>query len=110
MISGSNCTMSGRTGRVKSAFIPNGGIRANELITSMIQGKPLLIRWKSTLYVLYGVVYDQHLKGSGNQDNVIRELQLIDPRYSRTRRFVTFVRDKDNFEQVEGIASVSMSW
>ncbi len=55
----------------------------------------------------YGVVYDEHLHASGRRDNVIRELLLIDPRYSDRRGFVAFDREHDDFAQVEGIAAVS---
>ncbi len=60
------------------------------------------------LYVLYGVVYDEHLYSSGRQDNIVRDLLLIDPRYSSERRFVQFQRAKDNFAEIEGIASIGI--
>jgi hypothetical protein len=72
----------------------------------MLQKKPLLMEWNGTLYVLYGLIYDQHLYSSGRQDNVIREFLLIDPRYRNNKRSVTFEPNKDDFGKVKGIASV----
>ena len=41
-------------------------------------------------------------------DNMVRDLLLIDPRYSGERRFVQFQRVKDNFAEIEGIASIGI--
>jgi hypothetical protein len=108
-ISGASCAVNGRTLRVTASFVPNGAIQGDSFIASVIEGKPLLVEWKGALYVLYGVVYDEHLHYSGRRDNVIRELLLIDPRYSGKRRLVAFVRDKDDFAEVVGVASVSVN-
>ena len=108
-ISGASCLVDGRMLRVAASFVPNGMIQANTIVASIKENKPLLIEWKGALYVLYGVVYDEHLHNSGRQDNVIRELLLIDPRHSDKRRFITFKRDRDDFGAVEGVASISVS-
>jgi hypothetical protein len=69
--------------------------------------RPLLMEWNGNLYVIHGVVYDEHLHNSGKRENVIRQLLLIDPRYAYERRFVSFDRQADDFSQVEGIAEIS---
>jgi hypothetical protein len=89
-LSGTSCATNGHTLRVTATFTPNGAIQGNSIIASIKGSEPLLVEWKGALYVLYGVVYDEHLHYSGRQDNVIRELLLIDPRYSDKRRFVAF--------------------
>jgi hypothetical protein len=108
-ISGASCVVNGRRLRVQANFVPNGAIQGNNIIASIKASKPLLFEWKGALYVLYGVVYDEHLHYSGRQDNVIRQFLLIDPRYSDKRRLVSFEREKDNFAEVEGVAGVSVS-
>ena len=105
-VAGAFCSENGRRFRVTASFVPNSAIQGNNIIASLKQGQPLLIEWKDVLYVLYGVVYDERIHSSGRQDNFIREFLLIDPRYSDKRRLVTFERDKDNFAEVEGIASI----
>jgi hypothetical protein len=108
-IDGTTCSNSGQLHKVNASFTPNGAIKANDVIVSLLQGKPLLMGWKNVSYVLYGVVYDQHLFYSGRQDNVIREFLLIDPRYGDKRRTVTFVVAGNDFGEVEGIASISVN-
>lgn len=108
-ISRASCVDNGQLLRVAATFVPSGAIQADSLIASVIGGKPLLVEWKKALFVLNGVVYDEHRHSDGHRDNVIRELLLIDPRYSDERRFVAFVREKDNFAEVEGIASLSVA-
>ncbi len=107
-LAGASCITNSRAQRLSATFTPNSAIQADSVIASLLQGRPLLMSWKRKLYVLYGVVYDEHLYYDGSRTNAIRQLLLIDPRYSDQRRFVAFARDKDNFADVEGIASVSI--
>ncbi len=107
-LAGTSCITNGRAQRVSATFTPNSAIQSDSVIASIMQGRPLLMSWKRTLYVLYGVVYDEHLYSNGSRTNAIRQLLLIDPRYSDQRRFVAFARDKDNFADVEGIAGLSI--
>lgn len=108
-IAGVFCSADGRRLRIIASFVPNGAIQGNDIIASLKQGRPMLLEWRGVLYVLYGVVYDEHLYSSGRQDNIVRELLLIDPRYSDKRRLVAFEHDKDKLAEVEGIASIGIT-
>jgi hypothetical protein len=108
-ISGATCLVDGRKSSMAVNFVSNANIQGNGIVASLKQGMPLLMEWRSTLYVLYGVVYDERIYSSGRQDNFIREFLLIDPRYSDRQQLATFDRGKDNFTEVTGIASVSLS-
>jgi hypothetical protein len=108
-IDGTTCSTSSHLLKVNAFFTPNGAIKANDVIASLLQRKPLLIHWKNANYVLYGVVYDQHLFYSGRQDNVIREFLLIDPRYEGKRRTVAFAPTEYNFGEVEGVATITVN-
>lgn len=101
--------MQGRTRHLTTSFTPNAAIKANSIIASVMARQPLLLEWRGEVYVLYGVLYDEHLYDTGAQDNVIRELLLNDPRHSDDRRFLTFEREKDNFAEVSGIAAISVA-
>lgn len=105
-LSGASCMTNGNIVHLSASFTPNGSIQADGIIAPIVHGKPLLIRWNDALYVLYGVIYDEHLHNSGKRENVIRQLLLIDPRYTDQRRFVIFDREKNDFAQVEGIAEI----
>jgi hypothetical protein len=107
-LSGTSCMTESGLRWVSSTFTPNGAIQGDSVIASLIENKPLLVEWKGELYVLYSVVYDEHLHSEGSRVNVIRQLLLIDPRYSEGRRLVEFVREKDNLAEIAGLASIDM--
>ena len=107
-VDGATCSSDGQSQKVNASFIPNGSIVGNNVIASILQQKPLLMQWRGAVYVLYGVVYDQHLHQSGLQDNVIREFLLLDPRYRGNRRFIVFDSKANDFREVEGVATVSV--
>jgi hypothetical protein len=106
-ISGTACTSSGQIHKVVATYFSNGEIHGDALIQSVMQGKPLVLEKQDGVYVLYGVIYDEHLHSSGRRDNVIRELLLIDPRYPDKRRLTSFVRGRDDFTDITGVASVT---
>ncbi len=108
-ISGASCATNGQIRRIAANFVPNTAIQADNLLASLLQRKPLLMEWKNELFVLYGIVYDERLHSDGHRVNVIRELLLIDPRYSDKRRLKAFVREKDNLAEVAGVASVTVA-
>ncbi len=108
-ISSSICINNGQRLRITATFEPRQSIQADTLIAPLHAGKPLLMEWKNNLYVLYGVVYDEHRYSDGHRDNVIRELLLIDPRRSYQPRIKTFVRAQDKFADVEGVSSLSVA-
>ncbi len=101
-----SCLARGGTVHLDAEFTPSGSIQADNIVASIKRHEPLLMRWNGILYVLHGVVYDEHLHNSGRRENVIRQLLLIDPRYADERRFGSFDRPKDDFSQVEGFAKI----
>ena len=103
---GASCMTNGTIVHLSAEFTPNASIQPDSILAPILHGRPLLLRWNGELYVLRGVIYDEHLHNSGNRENVIRELLLIDPRYSDRRRFVSFDRQKNDFSEVEGIAEI----
>ena len=106
-ISGTTCTSKWQTHKMVAMYVPNGEIQGDALIASIMQGKPLVLEKPGGVYVLYGAIYDEHLHLSGRRDNVIRQLLLIDPRYSDHRRFTSFVRGKDEFSGITGVANIT---
>jgi hypothetical protein len=105
-LAGTSCMTNGTTTHLSAQFTPSGSIQADGIIAPLLRGKPLLIRWNGMLFVLHGVVYDEHLHNSGKRENVIRQLLLIDPRHSDERRYISFDRQRDDLSQVEGIAEI----
>jgi hypothetical protein len=87
-------------------FIPNSGIRGDDLIAALIRHTPLLVQYKSSVLVLYGAIFDEHLRSDGSRDNVVRKLLMLDPRHQDRGRWVSFLRDKDDWNQVAGVVSI----
>jgi hypothetical protein len=108
-IGGSSCASNGHAMRLNAVFTPNPEIRADGIVAAILHQRPLLMEWKGALYVIHGVIYDEHLHNSGKRDNVIRQLLLIDPRYSDQRRFASFDRQRDEFAQVNGITEIQVA-
>ena len=108
-VAGSTCEQEGRLLRLTSTFVPNASIHPDEVIHALDEDNPILIRWKGDLYVLWAALYDIQVYSDGHRFNVIRELLLIDPRYSDVRRFVSYKREKAAFTDIEGIAFVGVA-
>lgn len=69
----------------------------------------LLTVWNSHLYVLYGAVYDEVAGDDGSIAFAIHKLLLLDPRYSGPRREVTFNRDSDDWNKVQGMLRLTVT-
>jgi len=108
-VEGATCEQDGHLLKLTSTFVANTAIQADELIHALDEDNAMLIRWKGDLYVLWGALYDVRIYSDGRRFNIIRELLLIDPRYSDERRFVSYKRDKATFADIEGVAFVGVA-
>jgi hypothetical protein len=79
------------------------------VVSALSNKRALLLMWKSHLYVLYGALFDEARYTDGTLAETINQLFLLDPRYSDSRREVSFTRDKDDWNQVEGLLLLSVS-
>ncbi len=79
------------------------------LVRALNDKRAMLLMWKSHLYVLYGALYDEAQYADGSLADTINELFLLDPRYSDSRREVSFTREKDDWNQVEGLLLLNVS-
>jgi hypothetical protein len=79
------------------------------IIGTLMQQRPLIMDWNGRLYVLYGATYDEYVDNSGNTEQVIKTLLLIDTRYSDARRNVTFNRQTDDWAKVNGLLSLTIT-
>jgi hypothetical protein len=69
----------------------------------------LLLMWNSRLYVLYGALFDEALYTDGSLIETINKLFLLDPRYSDSRREVSFNRERDDWNQVQGLLLLTVA-
>jgi hypothetical protein len=90
----------------------------DDILVSMRDRHPLIVFWKGHAYLLRGVVYTEiQLSTTGAKAFEITELKLLDPAAAKPEeREVSFVRDRDNADQIDGVMDVlvkpedSQSW
>ena len=105
-VSGANCVTERGPLKLAATFVPNSAIQGDDLIAALMHHKPQLIQYRGAVMVLYGVIFDEHLRSDGSRTNIVRTFLMLDPRYQDARRWVVFVRDKDAFSQVDGVGSI----
>lgn len=79
------------------------------VVRALTNKRAMLLMWNSHLYVLYGALFDEAQYADGSLAESINQLFLLDPRYSDSRREVSFKREKDDWNQVEGLLLLSVS-
>jgi hypothetical protein len=79
------------------------------IVGALREHQPLLIVWKSQLYVLYGAVFDEVIGDDGGRAFMIHKLLLLDTRYSGTRREVAFNRETDDWSAVQGLLRLAVA-
>ena len=79
------------------------------VVNALSNKRAMLLMWNSHLYVLYGARFDEALYTDGSLTKTINQLFLLDTRYSDSRREVSFTREKDDWNQVEGLLLLSVS-
>ncbi len=79
------------------------------VVRALTNKRAMLLMWNSHLYVLYGALFDEAQYADGSLVESINQLFLLDPRYSDSRREVPFKREKDDWNQVEGLLLLSVS-
>jgi hypothetical protein len=79
------------------------------VVKALSNKSAMLLMWNSHLYVLYGALFDEAQYADGSLAETINQLFLLDPRYYDSRREVSFKREKDDWNQVEGLLLLSVS-
>jgi hypothetical protein len=74
-------------------------------MNTLIEKHPLLMKWNSHLYVVYGIVFDQTLDQDGGIMNATHKIFLLDTRFSEEdrRREISFDRLTDEWGKVQGL-------
>jgi hypothetical protein len=90
----------------------------DDILVSMKKNHPLILFWKGHAYLLKGVVYNELIiSTNGARVFEIQELKLLDPTAAKPEeREVSFLRDRDDADQIDGVMDVqvkpedSQSW
>ena len=83
----------------------------DDILMSMKKQHPLILFWKGHAYLLKGVVYSEFLISSnGAKVFEINELKLLDPTATKAEeRQVSFVRDRDDANEIDGVMDVRVT-
>jgi hypothetical protein len=91
----------GRVFAITAEYVPADSVNADWVIVALQAKQPLLMKWNSHLYVVYGVNFGIFFDANGGRANSINKLFLLDPRYSDERRQVVFDRQTDDWTKVK---------
>ena len=93
---------------LSARFTPGCPTQADPLILSIRQQRPIMLLWRNHGYLLTGMVYDEFIAPTGNKMFMVTELQLFDPAGEEGKRQVSFVRDRDNPDDLNGLLELSI--
>ncbi len=92
---------------VRAEYFPKSSLDPSLVITTLMDQQPMLLKWKSHIYVLYGATYDETRTYWGSQF-VIHKLWLLDPRYSNQRRETELNAETGDLTKIQGILALSV--
>lgn len=92
---------------VSAEYIPQSSIYVGFIVRTLQEQHPLLIEWKSHVYVLYGTIFDETRDPYAGVEDSIHKLFLLDLRFSDSRREVVFDRETDDWGKVGGLLTVA---
>jgi hypothetical protein len=99
----------GLSTNIRTEYLPQSSLNDRFLVSTLTNQQPMLIEWKSRVYVLYGAVYDE--TRTYNPDAwqfTIHKLLLLDVRFSDHRREVEFNNDSDDWKTIPGLLTLSV--
>lgn len=108
-LQGKHVLSDGRSIMVSADYTPQSAITPDLMIGALRDQHALLMIWKSHLYVFYGVLFDETIFASGQRQFAVRELFLLDPRFSDQRRDIEFKRESDDWEKVDGLLTLEVT-
>jgi hypothetical protein len=95
---------------VRAEYFPKSSIVPNLIVKTLMDQQPMLLKWKSHIYVLYGATYDEgRAYDMGEREFVIHKLWLLDPRYSGQRREAELNAETDDWTKIQGILTLSIA-
>jgi hypothetical protein len=94
---------------VRAEYYPQSSVGAGTVIGTLMRQQPMLIEWKSRVYVLYGAVFDEtRIYDPDGWRFVIHKLLLLDIRFSDQRWETEFKSETDDWETIQGFLTLSV--
>lgn len=88
---------------VNSLFLQPASAKPQQILAPLLENKPLLIEWNSCFYVVQGAVFSERDYENGSREYMLRQLLLLDTRYTDRRAQVSFRADSNSWRDVQGI-------
>ncbi len=88
--------------RLEAQYLAGPPTAADPLILSIRQRHPVLIVWKGRPMLLVGLLYDEYIGPNGTRIFVVQELKLLDPAAPAEKQQLSFLRERDDPNQLEG--------
>jgi hypothetical protein len=98
----------GQKFRIEAQFTPGAPTQADPLILSIRQLRPVMLVWHSRCYLLTAMDYDEYIGPTGSKMFIVTALGLFDPVAPEGKRDVTFSRDVDNPNDLNGVVDLSI--
>jgi hypothetical protein len=93
---------------LQATFIPGAPTQPDPLIVAVRQGTPLMLLWRSHAYLLIGLNWNEYIADNGSKRFVIKELQLFDPLATGKERELSFLRGRDNPDDLNGQLAIAI--
>jgi hypothetical protein len=87
---------------LRAQYLPGAPTQADPLIMSVRQKRPMMVVWKSHIYLLTGLNWDEYQAPTGNKMFIVNELRFFDP-LAPANPDVIFSRDRDNPGDLNGV-------
>ena len=94
--------------RLRTKYSKGAPTVLDDLIVSIREGSPWLFVWKGHPYLVDGLMYDEFIGPNNNRIFMVKEIKLLDPLVAPddAQRQVTFVRGRDNLDEIDGTMTV----
>lgn len=99
----------GRPILVSAEYLAPDSVSAGQVIRALMDHHAPLMEWNSRVYVVYGAVFDEALYSDGSRTYVIHKFLLLDTRFSDSRRNVSFNRDTEDLDKVQGMLFLTVA-
>ncbi|HWY67500.1 MAG TPA: hypothetical protein VNX88_02485 [Terriglobales bacterium] len=98
----------GQKFRLEAQFSPGAPTQPDPLIVAVRQNRPLMVLWQNRPYLLTGVNYDEYTAPTGNKLLIVTELNLFDPAADAPKHELTFSREDDNADDLNGVLDLNV--
>jgi hypothetical protein len=98
----------GQKFRLGAQFSAGSPTQPDPLIVAVRQNRPLLVVWQNRPYLLTGISYDEHTAPTGNKVLIVTELKLFDPSADAPKHELTFSREDDNADDLNGVIDLNV--